>query len=70
MSGNGKGKVHVPTNEEIILARRMTREGAHADAVTAALGWECSTHTATSRFRRLGLHLNTSVRRVHAHGVK
>lgn len=66
---NGKhGKVHEPSSDEILKARRMTREGKHADEVVAALGWSCSTHTATGRFRKFGLHLNTSRRKVHEGG--
>lgn len=50
-------KPHAPTAAEIMLARRLTREGKLAADITEALGWGCSDSTTVSRFARLGLKL-------------
>lgn len=53
-----------PSVEEIILARRMNREGASLEDIHNAIGWACTIPTTQERLRRAGVRIRAGRRRL------
>lgn len=59
-------KQHEPSAEEILLARRMNRNGAELNEIHAALGWPCLPRTTYERLLRGGVRVRfKAAKRAH-----
>ncbi len=56
-----------PSTNEILLARRLARQGASLQAIHDALGWKCHLKTTQERLLRGGLkvRVDQTLRRAH-----
>lgn len=54
-------------SHEIVLGRRLNREGKSIKEIQEALGWDCHLRTTEDRFRRIGIKLSRDPNRKRAH---
>lgn len=52
------------SREDILLARRLHREGKSLEDIHKALGWLCTLHTTQERLRRAGVKIRAGKRRL------
>ena len=52
------------SDKEVLLARRMHREGASLETIHKTLGWTCTLHTTQERLQRAGVKIRAGKRRL------